>query len=213
MQLKVQNMTIDKSYSLESLKNSDEFELLLNDFKSEFGFKNLNTFTFANEGFLSMMLDLNGSIAISLGENEEIIQAGKLYEKYVNKVVWIGLTNEGKLNYDECKNINVDFFFVSSFITDTFAKTSLEKVKELTSAKIVANCSAYKYAKIADIILIDAYKLCGYKGCGIVLYNDDELYEKFGNESDALVIKLVYEALKSQIYKQRIFYEDIELGV
>ena len=211
---KVKNITLDESYSIEPLKNNDEFEQLLSNFKKEFGYKNLNSFSFTKEGFLSLMIGLNGTIAISLGECEAIIQAGKLYEKYINKIIWIGLTSEGTLNYDECKNLNVNFFFVSSYIMDTFVQTSLEKVKELTSTKIIANCSANKYAQFADMILFDAYKLCGFGVCGVALYNDDELCEQYSGEIDVLGIKLIYNALKNQIFttvNKQEFKELLEL--
>lgn len=208
---KIKNLTLDESYSVEPLKNNDEYDMLINNFKKEFGYKSLNTFSFTKEGFLSLMIELKGKIAISLGECEAIIQAGKLYEKYVNKVIWIGLTKEGKLNYDECENLNVNFFFVSSYIMDTFVQTSLEKVKQLTTAKVIANCSANKYAKFTDMILFDAYKLCGYGVCGVALYNDNELDEQFSGEIDALGIKLIYSALNNQTFKTTNKQEFLEV--
>ena len=203
MQLKVQNIVTDTSNCEEALDNNN-LELFMNDFKQAFKSENLSTFSFTKEGILSLILDLNGKIAISLGECDTIIQAGKLYEKYVKKITWIGLTPEGTINYDECENLSADFLFVSSYIADTFVPTSLEKINRLTTAKIVANCKAYKSAQTADVILIDSYKLCGYEGCGVVLYNNDDLYEQLGADIDIQGVKLVYEALQSQIYKQSL---------
>ena len=194
----VKSITLDESYSVEPLKNNNEFETLINDFKLEFGYENLNTFSFTKEGFLSLMLSLEGSISISLGECEAIVQAGLLYEKLGNKIIWIGLTKEGQIDYKTCENLNTDFIFVSSYIMDTFVQTNLEKIKELTSSKLISNCSANKYAKFADMILFDAYKLCGYGTCGVVLYSNNQLQEQYPGETDALGIKLIFDALQNQ---------------
>ena len=199
----VQTISLDESYSVEPLKSNDEFELLINNFKKEFGYTNLNSFSFTKEGFLALMIELQGNIAVSLGECEAIVQASKLYEKLGNEVVWIGLNKDGSINYDECKNINVDFIFVSSYIMDTFVKTNLEIIKQNTKAKVISNCSANKYAKFADMILFDSYKLSGYGTCGVVLYSNDELNEQYPGEIDALGIKLIYDALKNQTFKTK----------
>jgi len=199
----VQTISLDESYSVEPLKSNDEFELLINNFKKEFGYTNLNSFSFTKEGFLALMIELQGNIAVSLGECEAIVQASKLYEKLGNEVVWIGLNKDGSINYDECKNINVDFIFVSSYIMDTFVKTNLEIIKQNTKAKVISNCSANKYAKFADMILFDSYKLSGYGVCGVVLYSNDELNEQYSGETDALGIKLIYDALKNQTFKTK----------
>jgi hypothetical protein len=86
---------------------------------------------------------------------------------------------------------------------DTFVKTNLEKVKEVTSAKLISNCSANKYAKFADMILFDAYKLTGYGTCGVVLYSGDVLNEQYAGETDALGINLIYQALKNQTFETK----------
>jgi len=193
-----QTPTLDETYSAEPLKNNVEFESIKVAFKKEYAHKSLNTFSFTKEGFLSLFIQLDGRIAISLGESEAIILAGEMYEELGHEVVWISLNSNGEIKYDRCKNLDVDFFFVSSYIMDTFVQTSIEKIKTYTSAKIVSNCSANKYAKNADLILFDAYKLCGYGVCGVILYSLDELDEQYDGEMDVLGLKLIYEALEQQ---------------
>jgi len=190
--------TLDDSYSVEPLKNNHEFEAIKVAFQKEYSHKNLNTFSFTKEGLLSLFIQLKGRIAISLGESEAIILAGKMYEELGNEIIWVTLNTNGEINYDMCKNLDVDFFFVSSYIMDTFVQTSIEKIKTMTKAKIVSNCSANKYARNADLILFDAYKLCGYGVCGVVLYSHDELEEQYDGEIDVLGLKLIYEALTQQ---------------
>ncbi len=194
----IKELEINSNYSVEPLKNNLGFDTLIHEFKKEFGYKSLNSFAFTKEGFFAFMCELNGSIAVSLGECEAIIQGAKLYESLGNSVVWVGLTKDGSLDYNECKDIKTDYFFVSSYIMDTFVKVDLEKIKQSTTSKLISNCSANKYAKFADIILFDAYKLTGYGTCGVILYSQDELEEQYLGETDALGIKLIYDALKNQ---------------
>jgi len=194
-------ISLDESYSVEPLKNNNAFEQLVNDFKKQFGYESLNTFSFTKEGILAFMLNLNGSIAVSLGECEAIVLAAKLYENLGNEITWIGLTPKGELDYKACENIKADYIFVSSYIMDTFVQTNLEKVKQLTASKVISNNSADKYAKFADMILFDAYKLCGYGTCGVVLYSQDELKEQYPGETDALGIKLIFTALNNQSFE------------
>jgi len=190
--------TLDESYSVHPLKNNNEFESITKSFKKKYQHNNLNTFSFTKEGFLSLFIQLQGSIAISLGECEAIVQAGKMYEKLGHEITWISLNNAGEIKYQMCKDLCVDFFFVSSYVMDTFMQTSLLKIKEYTKAKIISNCSANKYAKNADLILFDAYKLCGYGVCGVILYSDDELEKQYDGETDVLGLKLIYEVLGKQ---------------
>lgn len=191
-------ITLDESYSIEPLKNNDGFECLIKNFTKEYGYESIKSFSFTKEGFLALMFELDGSIAISVGECEAIVQAGKWYEKLGKEVTWLGLNNKGEVDYDLYADIKVDFIFVSSYVMDTFVQTSLEKIKELTSSKLIANCSANKYAKFADMIVFDGYKLSGYGTCGVVLYSNEELDEQYLGETDFLGMRLIYEALANQ---------------
>ena len=199
----IKPLQLDESFSIEPLKNNDSYENMLSLFKKEFGFDALNTFSFTKEGFLAIMIELDGLIAISKGECEAIIQAGLLYEKLGNKISWIGLNKDGQLNYKACKNLSSDFFFVSSYIMDTFVQTSLKEIKQYTSAKIISNCSASKQCTDSDLILFDAYKLCGYGTTGVLMYSKDELNEQYPGETDALGVKLIYDALSNQKFESK----------
>ncbi len=203
-------ISLNESYSVEPLKNNDEFDHLIKSFKKEFGYKSLNTFSFTKDGLFALMCTLKGSIAISLGECEAIVEAGKFYEKLGNKVTWISISPNGEINYNECDRLQNDYFFVSSYIMDTYVTTSLEKIKSLTDSKIISNCSADKYAKFADLIIFDSYKLCGYGVSGVILYSNDELDEQYPGETDALGIKLISKSLKNQEFETKNKNEFLE---
>jgi len=197
----LEKIVLNSSYSFEALGDNTELENEIKDFKKQFDFKSLNTFAFTKEGFLSLMLELGGNIAISRGECEAIIRAGELYEKLGKKVFWLALNKKSELYFESLAKKKVDFIFVSAYIMDTFAKISQEKIKKLktlTKAKVISNFSSCKYAKFADIILFDSYKLSGYGVSGLILYSDDELKEQYLGEFDGLGFRLISSSLKKR---------------
>ena len=126
---KLQNIEISNDFSLSALTPNDAFETLTLEYKKMFGFNKLKTFSFSKEGFLGLFLELKGKIAISIGECEIIIEAAKLYESLGFQITWISLNKEGKVNLSELKNQNIDFLFLSSYVMDTFVKTSIKEIK------------------------------------------------------------------------------------
>jgi len=172
----VNSTKIDESISLQSLKNNAHIEDFINDFKSKFGFESLRTFSFSEDGFLSLMLKLNGKIIVSKGESQGIIDAAIKYKKLGFDIEFISLKRDGTLAYEEIKKC--DYAFISSYIMDTYVKVDLEKVKKLSGAKIISNISATLDSSFCDMAILDAYKLTGFSFSSILLHNNffDEQY-------------------------------------
>lgn len=197
----ITNNTIKENMRLEPLKVNSEYERLLNNYKLKYGFEGLNTFSFSVDGFLSMMLKLKGNIAVSLGESHAIVEAAKLYKELGFKIDFIKLKRDGSVDVESIKSLELDYIFISPYVTDTFIKTSLQKIKSATEAVIISNftvtCTDMQYA---DIALFDAYKLTGFQTHSVALHNG-ELNEQYLGEIDAVGATLIYDALNSQDYE------------
>lgn len=196
-------MNIDLSfqnYSLDSLLTNDYFEELCINYKKRFNFSKLKTFSFSKEGFLGLFLELKGKIAISVGESEALISGAKLYESLGFEIIWIGLNKDGKVNLSELQNQNIDFLFLSSYVMDTFVITSLSDIKKLITAKIISNASA-DFSTLSDAIYFDNYKLTGYNLSGVLLFEEENLFELLNiGFIDTLAVKQCFEALKNQYF-------------
>jgi hypothetical protein len=162
---------LDDNYSLDSLLSNEEFDNLCKKYKEKFNYPKLKTFSFSKEGFLGLLLELKGKIALSVGECEALIEGAKLYESLGFKIIWLNLNKDGKVNIDKLKDENIDFLFLSSYVMDTFVKTSLDEIKNITKAKIISNGSA-QISTYSDAIYFDNYKLSGYNLSGVLLFND-----------------------------------------
>ena len=187
-----------ENYSLDSLLTNNNFDELCVKYKEKFNFSKLKTFAFSKEGFLGLFLELKGKIAISLGECEALVNAGKLYESLGFDIVWISLKKDGKVNLEELENQDINYLFLSSYVMDTFVKISLSEAKKLTNAKIISNASAHK-DELSDTIYFDNYKLTGYNLSGVILFEDEKLFELLHiGFIDTLASKYCFEALENQ---------------
>ncbi|MCG3716814.1 cysteine desulfurase, partial [Aliarcobacter butzleri] len=194
----------DQNYSLDSLVSNFDFDDLCKKYKEKFGFSKIKTFSFSKDGFLGLFLELKGKIAVSFGECEALIQGAKLYESLGFELTWIGLNKDGSVNYQELKDKNVDFLFLSSYVMDTFFETSLDDVKNFTNAKIISNGSA-KIDSLSDIVYFDNYKLCGYSLSGVILFNDENIFELLNMAFiDTLAVKCCFEALENQKFNYEV---------
>lgn len=200
---KLQNIEISNDFSLSALRPNDAFEVLTLEYKKIFGFNKLKTFSFSKEGFLGLFLELKGKIALSCGECEVLIEAGKLYESLGFQITWINLDKDGKVNLKKIENENIDFLFLSSYVMDTFVKTSIEDAKKLTSAKIISNASA-NFDKNSDVIFFDNYKLIGFNTSGVVLFNDEVFSLLEVGKIDSIAVKLCLDALKNQEFNYKL---------
>ena len=68
---------IDKNLALDVLDTNSIFEELKTELLNKYSKKNLKTICFTREGVLSLLLELEGKIAVSLGESEAIVQGAK----------------------------------------------------------------------------------------------------------------------------------------
>lgn len=194
----------DQNYSLDSLVSNFTFDDLCKKYKEKFGFSKIKTFSFSKEGFLGLFLELKGKIAVSFGECEALIQGAKLYESLGFELTWIDLNKDGSVNYEELKDKDVDFLFLSSYVMDTFFETSLVDAKNFTNAKIISNGSA-KIDSLSDIVYFDNYKLCGYCLSGVILFNDENIFELLNMAFiDTLAVKCCFEALENQKFNYEV---------
>ncbi|MFX4230827.1 cysteine desulfurase [Aliarcobacter butzleri] len=194
----------DQNYSLDSLVSNFTFDDLCKKYKEKFGFSKIKTFSFSKDGFLGLFLELKGKIAVSFGECEALIQGAKLYESLGFELTWIGLNKDGSVNYQELKDKDIDFLFLSSYVMDTFFETSLDDVKNFTNAKIISNGSA-KIDSLSDIVYFDNYKLCGLCLSGVMLFNDENIFELLNMAFiDTLAVKCCFEALENQKFNYEV---------
>ena len=188
---------LDDNYSLDSLISNEKFDDLCKKYKEKFNYSKLKTFSFSKEGFLGLLLELKGKIALSVGECEALVEGAKLYESLGFKIIWLNLNKDGKVNTDKLKDENIDFLFLSSYVMDTFVKTSLDEVKKLTSAKIISNGSA-DISVCSDAIYFDNYKLLGYNLSGVLLFNEINFELLQIGLIDTIAAKGCFEALNNQ---------------
>lgn len=191
-----------ENYSLDSLVTNFEFEKLLLNYKEEFGYAKIRTFSFSKEGFLGLFLELKGKIAISLGETHALIEAGILYESLGFEIIWLELNKDGSVDLQKLQNLqkpenqDIKYLFLSSYVIDTFLETSIENVKKITNAKIISNASA-DISDLSDVVYFDNYKLSGYSLSGVMLLNEDIFELLYIGFTDTLAIKICFESIKN----------------
>jgi len=191
----------DIEQTLNPLKNNENIENKIKEFSSKFGFKNLKTFKFNKDGFISLMLSLKGKISVSVGESEAIVQAANFLIEKGYEIDLIPLTKEGFV--DMTKLSKCDYIFCSSYVMDTYVKTNLDEVKQKTQATIISNISATLSSIGADIALLDVYKLTGYSLDSILLYND-EFEESVISEISTISIYQIEKNIKKINYETTI---------
>ena len=201
---KLENLEISNDFSLSALSSNEQFEALMQEYKNLFSYKKLKTFSFSKEGFLGLFLELKGKIAISLGESQAIIEAGMLYEFLGFEIIWLNLEKNGKVNISELENKQIDFLFLSSYVMDTFVKTSIKDIKQITKAKIISNASA-NFDKNSDVVYFDNYKLVGFNISSVLLFNEDGLFSLLSvGQIDSFAVKLCLDALKNQKFNYQL---------
>jgi|TARA_R110002033_G_scaffold107863_1_gene154216 hypothetical protein len=210
----MQNLHIRDELKLSILSDNIEYINLEKEFLSKYKFSKLNTFTFSKAGFLDLLLQLNkkGKIAISVGETESLIEAGKEFEELGFKLTWINLLKDGTLNKKDILNKEIDFAFISSYVMDSFVKINLEEIKSLSKVKIISNASA-SIDKTSDVIYFDCYKLTGFSFEGVILFDDELFDEKSIGFTNPIAVDLIYQALKNQTFDEtskKLFEENLK---
>ena len=209
----MQNLHINSELSLNILSDNERYLSLEKEILSKFSFENINYFSFCKNGFLGLLLELSkkGKIAICLGETQSLIDAAKIFESLDFEIIYLELLKDGNVDLKKLQNHNIDFLFLSSYVMDTFVKTSLEEAKKLTNAKIISNASA-SFDKNSDVIYFDAYKLTGFFTHSLMLFNDELFEDLVISSKDVIALKNILEALKNQkfetttkeIFKQKL---------
>ena len=209
----MQNLHINSELSLNILSDNQKYLSLEKEFLSKYSFENINYFSFCKNGFLGLLLELNkkGKIAVSLGETQSLIDATKIFESLGFEIIYLELLKDGNVDLKKLENQNIDFLFLSSYVMDTFVKTSLQEVKKLTNAKIISNASA-SFDKNSDVIYFDAYKLTGFFTHSLILFND-EFEEQLISSKDVIALKNISDALENQKFEtttKEIFKEKLQ---
>lgn len=210
----MQNLHINSELSLNILSDNQKYLELEKEFLSKYSFENINYFSFCKNGFLGLFLELSkkGKIAVSLGETQSLIDGAKLFESLGFKITYLDLLKDGSIDISKIEKENIDFLFLSSYIMDTFVKTSLEEVKKLTSAKIISNASAF-FDNNSDVIYFDAYKLTGFFTHSLILFSNDLFKEQVISSKDVIALKNILEALENQKFEtttKEIFKEKLQ---
>jgi len=188
--------------NVESNLSPNPFDTTLFDAQSQklckqFGYSKLKTFAFSKEGFLGLLLELQGNIGIGLGETQALYEAGKLYEKLGFSIHWIPLTEEGFLDVETLTSLKLDYFFVSSYVSDTYVTIDLNTVKEKTQAKILSNATAQQ-SQESDALYFDNYKLSGFNSSGVLLFDDHSFALLPVGTIDTLGVSLLLQGLEQQ---------------
>ncbi len=134
--------------------------------------------------FLNLLLDLNkkGTIAVSVGETQYLIEAAKEFENLGFELMWVELNKDGSIKEESLKPC--DYIFISSYIMDTFLKVDLEYIKNITNASIISN-GTFDSNSISEIV---------YK-------TDKEIENKtFYSEKKEYFINCLKNELKDNIY-------------
>jgi len=210
----IKNLQISDKLSLNILSDNQKYSILENKFLKKFSFENINYFSFCKNGFLGLLLELSkkGKIAVSLGETQSLIDGAKLFESLGFKITYLDLLKDGSIDISKIEKENIDFLFLSSYVMDTFVKTSLEEIKKLTNAKIISNASA-SFDKNSDVIYFDAYKLTGFFTHSLILFNNDLFEEQVISSKDIIALKIILEALENQKFEtttKEIFKEKLQ---
>ena len=169
----------------------------------QFNYSKLKTFAFSKEGFLGLLLELKGTIAISEGECQALYEAGKMYESLGQSIQWIKLTKEGQLDVTTLnQDIKIDYAFISPYIMDTYVKVALKTFKDRTQAYIISNATIEANI-FSDAIYFDNYKLTGFNSSGVLLFENEEFSLLPVGTIDTLAVSLTLQGLRHQFFESK----------
>lgn len=188
---------LNEKHSLDPLQNNIYFEEQKEQLCKRYNKNNLKTISFSKEGILSLLLNLKGTIAVSLGESEAIVQGALLYKSLGYEIDFIYLNSDGSINFD--LNKEYDYIFLSSYVMDTFVKVDIQDIKNKSNAKIISNVSC-NYDNNSDVLIFDSYKLTSYGSSALVLFND-EFDENYLTSIDICAFYLIKNAIENQSFE------------
>jgi len=194
---KSNDLEISNKYSVSALKSNKSFDDLCLQYYSKFHYKCLKTFSFSKEGFLGLLLELKGKIAVSVGETQFLIDGAKMYESLGFEIQWVRLNKDGTTNLYDLKNQDIDFLFLSSYVMDTFLQIDLERIQKFTKAKIISNGTAHRSDQ-SNSVYFDNYKLNGFNVSGVLLFNDDMFDLLPIGQIDTIALKMCFLGLEKQ---------------
>ncbi|MGB5867633.1 MAG: cysteine desulfurase [Arcobacteraceae bacterium] len=218
-----EDLNISNKYSINALAPNELFDNLCLQYYKKFHYRRLKTFAFSKEGFLGLLLELKGKIAISVGETQYLIDGAKMYESLGFQIHWVRLNKDGTINLYDLRNHDIDFLFLSSYVMDTFLQIDFVRIKKFTKATIISNGTAQQDEK-SDALYFDNYKLNGFNVSGVLLFNDDLFSLLPIGQIDTIAVKICFEALQRQSLNSdvknvlieelcKLFSEDVNLFV
>ncbi len=188
--------TIELSqYDLNVLKPNIKLDLIQDKYLEMFGKEFVKNISFSRDGFFTLILSLEGKIAVSVGESEAIVEGAKKAKEYGADITFIALNKDGTLDTKSLDD-SFDYVFVSSYIVDTYVKVDLEEVKEKTAAKLISN-GTVEFSTISDIYVFDSYKLCSMGAMGVLVY-EDEFEESAISQLNLLCLDLTIKAIENK---------------
>lgn len=220
---KCDELQISNEYSINALVPNELFDDLCRKYYKKFHYKRLKTFSFSKEGFLGLLLELKGKIAVSVGETQFLIDGAKMYESLGFEIHWVRLNKDGTINLYDLQNHDIDYLFLSSYVMDTFLEIDFNRIKKFTKATIISNATAHRNTQ-SDAYYFDNYKLNGFNVSGVLLFND-ELFSLLPiGQIDTIAVKICFESLEKQSFKSevkemlieelcKLFSEDVNLFV
>lgn len=192
----------------QALTVNNNLEAIKKEYTQKFKLSNVKSFSFTKDRFFALFMQLKGVIRVSLGESETIVAGAKLAKQYGKNIEFLELQKNGDVDLTLLDE-TCDFIFISSYVTDTYFKIDLEKVKKLTGAKIVSNITAVNEHENSDILLLDGYKLCGQGEYGVIIYND-EIEDAPLGEINISTLKFCLEGIQKRELNSKVKYKFLE---
>jgi hypothetical protein len=183
-------------YSISALERNEFYDDLCLQYYKKYQYKSFKTFAFSKEGFLGLLLELKGKIAICVGETQALIDGAWMYESLGFEIHWVGLNNDGTVNLYDLQDQDIDYLFLSTYVMDTFLKIDLEKIHRYTKAKIISNGTS-NISKKSYAIYFDNYKLNGFHLSGVMLFEDCFELLSIG-QIDTLALKVCFDSLEKK---------------
>ena len=206
--LQYRKIDFDENLTAQALSTNKQYDQIKKEYLSKFNLPNAKSFSFTKDGFFSIFMQLDGLIAVSLGESEAIVSGAELANKFGKEIVFLDLNKDGSVDLS-LVNDSFNFIFISSYVTDTYFKTNLEKIKSLSKAQIISNITAATDYSYSDVLLLDGYKLCGQGEYGVIIY-DEQFEESYLGQININTLDLCLKSLNNRTLNNNQKYKFLE---
>ncbi|MGM0533613.1 MAG: cysteine desulfurase [Campylobacterota bacterium] len=196
LQYNPRDVECDTAFSLDALSSNENLHTMYQQIQHEYGYKSFATFSMNAQSFCMLMMELPGTVGVSLGETYTVTEGAKMAQELGKKIVWIGLNKEGFVEQSRLR-VRLDYIFISPCVIDTFVLCDLAKVKEKTGAKLFCNQSFTGDFQYADFAFFDVYKLSGFGNQCVLLFNDT-LPEPPLHQLDLTALQAAFDAKRGQ---------------